>query len=61
MKRKRIVLIGKDGSRWSFSDLTGLPHPKTNSLKMLGVMAQAAVDCDEALDRYEIIGADGER
>ena len=56
-KIKRIVLIGKDGSHWSFEDLTGLPHPKNQDEKMLKVMAQAALETDESLDRYEIVEA----
>lgn len=61
MKKKIIVLIGKDGSRWSFKDLTGLRNPKTNNTKSLNVLAQAALETDNNLDRFEIIEVEDKR
>ena len=55
MKKKIIVLIGKDGTRWSFEDLTGLKNPKTNDVKALRILAQAALETDSNLERFEII------
>ena len=50
-----IVFIGKDESRWHFEQLTGFNHPKTNDLEMLRKFAQAALDTDDSLKRYEIV------
>lgn len=55
MKKNMIVFIGKDGSRWPFQQLTGLPHPNTNSVRKLRKYAQAALRVDHALARYAIV------
>jgi len=54
-KKKMIIFIGKDGSRWPFEQLTGLPHPNTNDDKMLKIMAQAAIETDPTIERYVIV------
>jgi len=55
VKRKLIVFIGRDDSRWHFEQLTGFEHPRTNNLKTLRKFAQAALDTDKSLARYEIV------
>jgi hypothetical protein len=58
---KRIVFKGKDGSTWEFTELTTLPHPRTNDDKTLRVYAEAALATDDRLATYEIIDTDRQR
>lgn len=56
MKKKNMIMfIGKDGSRWHFQQLTGIPHPKTNDMPTLRKFAAAALKVDKSIERYEII------
>ena len=52
---KRIMFIGRDESVWEFEKLTGLSHPKTNDESILQIYAQAALDQDNRLARFQII------